>query len=212
MKWPVHAKLGSGIIALAVGPFVCVGCYNLAHNWKPVDVPIVLKPGEFQSPEFRAELNGRYLLSVVTDQLTGLARDREECMMGVRVPRAVLNCDDVEQTVDFDWQVVSDRGEVLKSGRYSVTSIGPEIGFAEFQGRTGSRQRVVLHIRTDAGEVNNYHPRLKVEIGPENWEVLPYLFFFSEVWALALGTLGLLIIVVPICFKAFKRSRIRGLG
>jgi hypothetical protein len=208
MKWPLHAKIGIGLIFIGFGPFAFLELWTHAHNWTPIDVPIVLKTGEFRSPEFKSELNQRYLISLGIDQLRGPALDREQCMLGVGLPRSVLNCDGVEQTVDFDWQVISDRGEVLQSGSYHVTSIGPPgVGFTEFQGSQGSRQKVVLKIKRDAGELNNFHPRLVVEIGPENWEALPYLSFFFLIWAGALSVLGMLIILVPFGVKAMKEWR-----
>src|ERR1700722_8755855 len=135
MKWSPQAKIGISLVIVGLSPFICTEYWSLSRNWTPVDAAVVLKPGEFRSAWFKTDLDGRYLLSVAADQLSGFDLDREQCMMGVDFPRTVLNCDGIPQTVEFDWQVVSKKGEVMKSGSYSALSIsGAQIVFGEFHG------------------------------------------------------------------------------
>jgi hypothetical protein len=191
-------SIGIGLALVGICPFIFVEYEEYAHNWTPLDVQVMVKPGEFRSPEFRTDLDGRYLLSLTTDPLNGLDLDREQCLMGVRFPRAVLNCEGIGQTVEFDWQVVSDKGEDIKKGSYTPLSIsGAKIGFGELQGRRNAQQSVILRILRDAGDLNSHHPRLMVEAGPENWETLPYLQLFSLLWAGVVGVLGLVVFLLP---------------
>jgi hypothetical protein len=211
MKRPLHAKIGFGLILAGVGPLVFLVLWTEAHNFTPIDIPIVLKPGEVRSPKFKSQLNGLYIMSLGVDDARGPTHDLELCMMGVRLP--LLNCGGIDQTVDFDWQVISDKGEVLEGGAYQVAGIGPPgVQFAEFQGTPGSHQSMDLKIKRDAGELNSFHPRLVVELSGENSEAIPYLFELFIIWAGALGVLGVLMIVVPTFSRRFKGSRARRAG
>jgi hypothetical protein len=202
MKRRLHIKIGIGLLIVALGPFALAEYLGHAHNWTPVNVPVALKPGEFRSPEFKTDLDGRYLVSLAVDQLRGADLTKEQCMMGVG---SKWDCDDVKWTLQFDWQIIADNGAVIRSGVYEPINIsGTKMGFVEFQGHRNSRQSVILEIQKDAGDLNNHHPRLVVEAGPESWEALPYLNFFSLIWAVAVGVLGLLVILLPISVRALK--------
>jgi hypothetical protein len=202
MKRRLHIKIGIGLLIVALGPFALAEYLGHAHNWTPVNVPVALKPGEFRSPEFKTDLDGRYLVSLAVDQLRGADPTKEQCMMGVG---SKWDCDDVKWTLQFDWQIIADNGAVIRSGVYEPINIsGTKMGFVEFQGHRNSRQSVILEIQKDAGDLNNHHPRLVVEAGPESWEALPYLNFFSLIWAVAVGVLGLLVILLPISVRALK--------
>jgi hypothetical protein len=191
-------SIGIGLVLVGIGPFIAVEYEEHAHNWTPLDVQVILKPGEFRSPEFKTDLDGRYLLSLATDQLSGPDLKREQCLMGVLLPRTVLNCDEVEKSVEFDWQVLSDKGNTIKMGSYVPLSISSsEITFGEFIGRRNIRQNLILRIQRDAGDLNSHHPRLIVEAGPEIGEALPYLQLFSLLWAGVVGVLGFVIFVLP---------------
>jgi hypothetical protein len=191
-------SIGIGLVLVGVGPFISVEYEEYAHNWTPLDVQVVLKPGEFRSPEFKTDLDGRYLLSLATDQLSGPDLKREQCLMGVHLPRTVLNCDEVGKSVEFDWQVVSDTGNTIKMGSYAPLGISSsKINFGEFNGRGNFRQNLILRIQRDAGDLNSHHPRLVVEAGPESWEALPNLQLFSLLWAGGVGVLAFLVFLLP---------------
>jgi len=208
MKWPLHGKIGIGLLIVALGPFALAEYLGHAHNWTPVDVPVALKPGEFRSPEFKTDLDGRYLVSLAVDQLRGADLTKEQCMMGVG---SKWTCGDVKWTLQFDWQIISEKGVVIGRGVYEPIGISGSKAFvAEFQGHRNARQRVTLEIQKDADDLNNHHPRLVVEAGPESWEALPYLNFFSVIWAVAVGVLGLLVILLPTGWRALNKFRSHG--
>jgi hypothetical protein len=208
MKWALHRKIGIILLIAGIAPFTIVELMAHAHNWTPVDVPVALKPGEFRSPEFKTDLDGRYLVSLAVDQLRGADMTKEQCMMGVG---SKWDCDDVKWTLQFDWQIIADNGAVIQSGVYEPIGIsGTKVGFAELQGHRNSRQRVTLKIQKDAGDLNNHHPRLVVEAGPESYEALPYLNFYSLIWAAAVGVLGLLMILLPTGWRALNKLRSHG--
>lgn len=199
MKVALHTKIGIGIILLGVGPLLFAEYMVHAHNWTPLNVQITLKPGEIQLPEFTTDLDARYLVSLASDPLRGHDLTVEQCMMGVG---SVWNCGDVKQAVDFEWQIISAEGAVIQGGSYEPTSIsGAKIGFAEFQGHRNSRQRIVFKVHRDAGDLNSRHPQIMVDAAPETWESLPYLYILSQYWAGIIATLGVLVIVLPLCYR-----------
>ena len=211
MKWKLRTKIGIGLILVGIGPLICVEYLGHAHNWGPLNVPVLLKPGEFRSPEFKTDLDGRYVVSIAADQLRGRDLWDELCMMGVVLP--LLDCGSVKRTLQFDWQIISDRGAVIGAGSYEPAGgTGAEMDFAEFQGHRNSRLSMVLKVHQDAGELNRHHPRLKVEAGgdEENFEGLAFLFFYSLVWGGVFGVLGLLVAILPISWRLKKQRTDEG--
>jgi len=206
MRWPIHRKIGIGIVVIGLAPLVYATLRIYSHNWEPLAVRVRLAPGEFQSPVFKTDRNGRYLISLTFNPLPDLTR--QQCMMGVPVfPR---ECDAITQTVDFDWQIVSKDGGVAQSGSYKVLSYsGAEATFGVFQGKRGKRWRALLRIRRDAGELNATWPKLVVHPGGEYWEGLPELYGYSLLWAKTVGIFGLLWVLAPMCFQALNRRKQR---
>ena len=203
MKWPLHTKIGFSLILVGLAPFIVVELMAHAHNWTPVDAPVVLKPGEFRSPEFKIDLDGRYVVSLAADQLSGDDLTKEHCMMEVG---SKWDCHDVKWTLQFDCQIISEKRVVIESGVYEpIGMVGTKTVFAEFQGHGNSRQSVILEIQKDAGDLNNHHPRLVVEAGAETWELLPYLYEPSLLWAGVVGVLGIVVILLPTCWKTLNR-------
>jgi len=209
MKRPSATQIGICLTLIGVGPFVFVEYKGHAHNWRPLDVPVALTPGEFRSPEFKTDLNGRYVVSLGLDQLTGADRDRALCLLGVKFPRTELNCDGIPQRVKFEWQVVSEKGEIIQRGSYEPLGISfPEINWGEFHGGRNIRQRLLLRIQQDAIDLNSHHPRLIVEAGgdEENFEALALWYELSLLWAAVVGVSGLLLVVLSVSNRVRKRS------
>ena len=204
MRWPLHRKIGLGMILVGIAPLVCVTFMMHSHNWTPLESPVLLVPKEFRSPDFKTDLNGRYLVSLVFDKLPSVSR--EQCLMGFP-PISNGGCESQGKTLDFDWRIVAEEGTIIESGSYEPRSFsGTEVAFAEFQGKRGRSQRVVLDLHRDAGELNTAHPRLVIQAAPEHWEGLPDLYIYSLRWAKTVGVLGFLWLLLPIAFRAIKHK------
>jgi hypothetical protein len=198
----LRRKIGAGIILVSMAPFFYYIYRVHSHEWTPLKVPVSFAPGKFQSPEFKTDLNGRYIINLSFQQQASVTR--QQCLMGF--PTSNGECSG--QTVDFDWELVNNFGAVVQSGSYKPLSFsGSEVTFAEFQSKRGVTQSVVLQIKRDGGELNTANTRLEVQVGPEYWEVLPDLYRYSLLWAKIVGALGVLWIVVPIAFESIKRLR-----
>jgi hypothetical protein len=204
MKWPLQRKIGISLVVIGLGPFLAVEYYaRLAHNWTPLNVPVLFTPGEYRSPEFRTDLDGMYLVSVALDPLSGRDLTREQCMMGAG---SAWTCGDVKWTLQFEWQIVSDKGEIMVKGEYKPASIsGAEMGITEFQGHRNSRQYMVLKVFRDAGELNSHHPRLVVEV-PQSKE-LALAQYFSWLLAGSVGFLGFFLALWPISSAPVRKPQ-----
>jgi hypothetical protein len=204
MQWPLTTKIGIGIVAIAIAPYLYAAGLIYSHDWEPLRAPLKLTPGNFQSPEFKTE-NRRYLAALVFDQQPDFRW--EQCMMGV-IPSS-NECGAIASTLGFDWRIVSNNGVLLKSGSYNCimyggTDSGIGAYFAEFQGKRGARQRIVLDIKRDGGKLNIVHPRVVVEPGGEYSEGIPELVYYSLFWAKTVGPLGLVSVFVPLGFKLWE--------
>lgn len=184
------------LVCLGVAPYIYARHRYHSHNWTPLATAIILKPGQFQSPEFTTDLNARYLILLAFDQSKGIDPHRAQCAMGI----SVLNCTRDQRTVRFDWELISENGNVIQRGAYEPLGFSGagEVDFATFQGKRGATQRVVLRIQQDAGELNAADPKLLVQAGPENWEAIADLQSYSMLWAIIIVPLSLLWLAVPV--------------
>src|SRR3989442_5953584 len=128
VRWPLHRKIGIGIILIGIAPVVYSLARMFSHNWEPLSVPVKLVPNEFQSPEFKTDIkNGRYPVELTFSKLPDLRRER--CEIGI----PLTDCDSIGQNIDFDWQVVSKGGETGPKGPYQGSrysdSAGSLVGF-----------------------------------------------------------------------------------
>jgi hypothetical protein len=126
-------------------------------------------------------------------------------------PFSSKGCNDIAQTVEFDWQVVSNTGEILGAGSYNPFGLHDgKLDFGEFEGRRNRYQKVVLIFKGDGGELKSEHPRLQVDVAPKYWENLPDLYQLSLILATIAGALGSLVILVPVCYSALKKKSAGG--
>jgi hypothetical protein len=209
VKWPLPAKAGIGVIALGIAPYLYALGLIYSHDWEPLRAPVSLVPGNFQSPEFKTDRNGRYLVNLAFDQKQDFPDFWEQCMIG---ETSLNQCYGITQTLEFNWRIVSNGGQVLQNGSYQLLGSGGVDGgigttFAIFQGKRRARQHVVLEIKRDAGKLNTVHPRVVVEPGGEYFEGIPELVGYSLFWAKTVGSLGLICVVVPLGVELLGRRK-----
>jgi hypothetical protein len=194
MKWQTQKKVGVGIITAGVAPLVAVMLVGLMASFTPLDTPVQLRAGVFQSPEFWTYTEDPYFVMLEADEVPGPDLDSVHCLMAAQaVAKLYRNCDGEKQTVDFDWKIVSGQGRLLASGRYEpIEYSGTGIGFAEFQAHPFARQRVILEIHQDGGRLNNYGLRLKLESRSDLGLAFPYLILMSLIFAVVVVSIGAL--------------------
>jgi hypothetical protein len=201
MNLPIHRTIGIALICIGVAPFAYVLLRLHSENWQPLNVALKLFPGEYRSPEFKTDRDGRYIVKLAFDRLADIVK--QQCLMGVALGNS--SCQPQSGVIDFEWQVVSGN-TVVSSGAYSPRSVsGTEVTFADFQGSRGKHQRLVLNIKRDSGELNGANPHLLVQAGPEYSEGNIDYYRYSLLWAIVIGGTGFLCILFPLLFRKAVR-------
>ncbi len=200
-----HVKAGFIVIVVGIMPFLYTSYRTHSHNWTPLSVPLVITPGDFESPEFTTDLTGTYIVSLVFDPLAD--GKKEDCLIGEEIVKG--SCQDIPRTLYLEWSVLASGTTGVPLAPYEPHAFsgspgedGTEIGL--FEAKRGNRQRIRLKILKDAGELNAAHPKLTVEAHRaywEQWVILGQLAFLSAIFFAAVG-LGL--ILVPLLFRRTK--------
>ena len=75
--------------------------------WTPLSMPIRLRVGAMETPEFRVGFDTKYRLLIASERK--IEFKRLECLLGMAV------CDDVPDVIEISWKVLHD-GVVAASG------------------------------------------------------------------------------------------------
>jgi len=184
------------------------------RKWQPLAVPIELKFGKVQTPEFRASLDTKYRLLVACERRIDFRR--LECSLGMVDWQREKTCADVPEVIDIRWTLLHN-GQLAASGAsgdssggiYGSDTVEREIG--EFSARKGERYALVLYIRRNAGELAVTNPKLLVETQPWEWADAAEGFAMVSFLRVAMFTLaiaGLLILIAtPLFARLYGRYR-----
>ena len=175
MKWQTQRKIGVSIITVGVAPLLAVMLVGLMASFTPLDTPVQLRAGVFQSPEFWTYTEDPYFVMLEADEVPGPDLDSVHCLMAAQ-DKFYRNCDGEKQSVDFDWKIVPGQGQLLASGRYEpIEYSGTGIGFAEFQAHPFARQRVILEIHQDGGTTQQIRSAAQARVEVRPWARCPLL-------------------------------------
>ena len=206
-RGPIRRHVKAGLITIAVGilPLLYTFYRVHSHNWRPLSVPVVLTPRDFESPEFTTDLTGTYIVSLVFSPVAD--DDKEDCQIGEEIVKGT--CQDIPRTLYLEWSVLAGGGTVVPASPYephafsgSPGEVGTEVG--RFDAKRGNRQRIRLRILNDAGELNADHPKLIVEAHRIYWEQWIILGQLAFLFAIFFATVGLGLILVPLLFRRTK--------
>lgn len=89
MQSVIHKSIGIALVGVGLAPFVCVLILSHSRNWEPLQVPIMLAQGEYRSPEFMTDRDGRYIVNLSFDKLPDAGK--QQCLMGIPLAGAI--CD-----------------------------------------------------------------------------------------------------------------------
>lgn len=181
---PRNLKIGLVVLFVGIVPLLFT-IYKLhSHKWDVLKTPLVISPGQFTSPAFSTDLDGRYVVSLAFDTLPDI--HREDCLIGWESPNG--SCKDISPTLNFEWTVIGDVGSIENGGHFKVYAMSgageDEVLLGTFEAKRTGRQEIVLNILSDAGELNNAHPRLKVQAHRVYWE--KWVIFNQMAWLFAL--------------------------
>jgi hypothetical protein len=83
------------------------------RKWRPLHIPIELKFGKVQTPEFAAGLDTKYRLLVECERRIEFTR--LQCLLGMVDGQRAQTCVTTPETIDIDW-TVQHNGQLGASG------------------------------------------------------------------------------------------------
>jgi hypothetical protein len=130
----------------------------------------------------------------------------EDCMIGEDLPKGSFGSG--ARTLFLEWNVAGASGStspaLYEPHAYSGSMGEMETEVGRFEAKRGERQKIVLKILADARELNVAHPKLRVEAHRAYWEKWVILGQLAFLWAIALSTVGIGSIVLPLFFRRSK--------
>jgi hypothetical protein len=182
-NWPWNRILiGVACLLILVGVGPVVYAFWEAAHAQPLSMPLSLKRGEYGSPYFRTYLGGDYQIQLGWAQFPD--------------PRTQL---------DLDWRIVDDSGFVLQQGTYNEQLRGANgVNLGQYRPKFGRRQTIIIRVHQDV-KGNSANARLVIG-QPEVSLDLSYGSFLLFSWAAVVGSPGVILLCVLLCWPAIRRS------
>jgi hypothetical protein len=191
--------IAAGVIAIGALPELYVQYRLHAHNWRPLDMPVVLRTGNIQSTEFTTDLTGTYVVSLAFKPNNFY---REDCLVGDVLSKE--SCEVLGSGLDFNWTVVrhDPSGDHALFQYQDYRPSGFESGAGEleadigrFEAQRGGHYIVMLGVRRDSTELNAASPKLRVEAHRIYWEDWLIYQQMAFVLAIVVGLFGVVIML-----------------
>jgi hypothetical protein len=181
MKLPRLAIVGVTLLVIGILPALYAAYRFYSHNWTPLAVPIALTAGNVQTPDFVVDNTGTYVVKMAFDPLRV---GRLECLVGDQLFKN--DCDTVGSGLDLGWAVRQGNQTIIDIGTFRPQGFGRGAGevtedLGQFEGTRGERYKISLRIRHASAELNDSHPRLKIEAHRVYWERW-IIFFQVGIW------------------------------
>jgi hypothetical protein len=190
-----------GVVLFVAGASISllIFLWSEAMNAVPLSIPVVLSPGQFQSPRFATRMSIPYRINIVFD--TSIPSAELDCFIGMS--KGPQRCGNEAAILNVKWQLQSGGRAVttgssadLVGASYSYRKIQRHIG--TFAAKRGRVYTVDLNILEDGTRLSEAHPRLEIEpnlVGYEGWLLLAGLTFYVGLLGAAAG-IGLILVGV----------------
>jgi hypothetical protein len=170
-----------------------------AHNWEPLTLPVVLRPGTIRIPDIATDRDGEY--DIVVDFEEKYDIRTMECLLGIDLTGTVdpNRCKHLPTLIDISWKLM-DGGKLVSEGdsgnnpSYDWSST-VERSLGEFKGQTGHRYTLVLDVKRDAAQLNAANPKIKIEVPrgiSKDYAVGTYI---QKLEAIVMGLIGVSILL-----------------
>jgi len=202
-------RIGAVLFVAGASISLMIFLWSEAMNAVPLSIPVVLSPGQFESPKFATRMSGPYRINIVFD--SNIPSVELNCFIGME--KGPQRCGNEAAILNVKWQLMSDGQSVatgssadLVGASYSYHKTQRHIG--TFDSHRGQGYTVDLNILEDGTRLSEAHPRLEVEpnlFGYEGWLLLAGLTFYVGL----LGAVGGVVVVFVGVFrgKQFPVSR-----
>lgn len=205
MRGTLTLRIGAVLFVAAAGISLVIFLWSGAMNAVPLSIPVVLSPGEFQSPEFATRMSIPYRINIEFD--SSIPSAELDCLIGMS--KGPQRCGNEAAILNVKWQLTSG-GQTVATGS-SADLVGASYSYHKtqrhigtFDAHRGQGYIVDLNILGDGTRLSEAHPRLEVEpnlFGYEGWLLLAGLAFY-------VGLLGAAAGVVLILVGVFRRQPI----
>ena len=163
----------------------------------PLSIPVVLSPGEFQSPKFAARMSIPYRINIVFD--SSIPSAELDCLIGMS--KGPQRCGNEAPILNVKWQLMSG-GQAVATGS-SADLVGASYSYHKtqrhigtFDAHRGQGYTVDLNILEDGTRLSEAHSRLEIEpnlFGYEGWLLLAGITFYVGLLGAAAGVVLILV-------------------
>jgi hypothetical protein len=205
MRSTLTLRIGAVLFVAAASISLVIFLWSGAMNAVPLSIPVVLSPGEFQSPKFATRVSIPHRINIVFD--SSIPSAESDCLIGMS--KGPQRCGNEAAIFNVRWQLMSG-GQAVATGS-SADLVGASYSYHKtqrhigtFDAHRGEGYTVDLNILEDGTRLSEAHPRLEVEpnlFGYEGWLLLAGLAFY-------VGLLGAAAGVVLILIGVFRRQPI----
>lgn len=197
MQVTLTHRIGAVLFVAAASISLVIFLWSEAMNAVPLSIPVVLSPGEFQSPKFATRMSIPYRINIVFD--SSIPSAELDCLIGMS--KGPQRCGNEAAILNVKWQLMSG-GQAVATGSsadlvgasYSYHKTQRHIGI--FDAHRGQGYTVDLNILEDGTRLSEAHPRLEIEpnlFGYEGWLLLAGLTFYAGLLGAAAGVVLILV-------------------
>jgi hypothetical protein len=191
-RWPWRKGLvisSCVVIVVGFGPLAFVRWFAAAHNFRPVSMQLPLKQGEYNSPEFKTDLDENYMVQIElmdsTNRSIGLNQN------------AVL---------DLDWKIVDSGGAIIQQGTQNAPMRGASsVNLGEYHPKRGLRQTLIVSLHRDFEEPPGTHVTLEVN-STEDPEGMAAAYYLSCFWAVIVAGSSAIFLLVLLIRRIARTS------
>lgn len=191
-RWPwrkILMVLSGLLIVVGIGPLAYLLIYSPAHNFQPLAMKLPLTQGQVTSPEFRTDLDQRYMVQIE--------------LVGADGTVMALNRNAV---LDLDWKIVGPGNRTLAQGTQNAPlGLANNVNLGEYHPRRGLRQKMIVDIHRDIAEPDGSTVTLEVN-STEDPEGRAFGFLLFSWWACLIAGPGAIILLVLLIIKTFRRN------
>ena len=196
-------KYQRGALLLISGLTVSLATYlwSKAMNVVPLSIPVVLSPGHFRSPEFKARVSTQHLINVTFD--SNIPPEELDCLIGTNI-KSVQRCIGKPAILNVKWRILSPPQTIatgssaeLVGASYSYHRTERHIG--SFDAESDKKYVLDVDVLQDASRLSLDHPRLEVEPnlrGYEGWLLLGGFAFYLGILGAAGGAIMICVTIL----------------
>lgn len=182
---------------LATALLICGFAFIVARwfDWKPLILPVDLRPGVTRSPEFRVSREVRYVVTLEVDH--NISTDKLYCLLGGVPWRPPCAGDSV---VDIQWTLWSGSQEIASGDSRNAGGASPGSTvtrtFGQFEGSPGTAYVLEVVSMLDGSALAATNPRIVVQVHPDVTKDYHVVFLLVAPFVLPIVLFGVMLLTI----------------